>query len=86
MEWRLALPTTLRRRFWVEVAAASVAGILCVITPVWPDWIEIVSGWDPDQHDGTAEWMIALGLLIVGLTMFAAAATEWRRTPVAEPK
>jgi len=75
----------LRRRFWVEVAAASVASILCVITPIWPDWIEIVSGWDPDQHDGTVEWMIALGFLIAALAFFAAAAGEWRRTPVATP-
>ena len=82
----VSVTTNLRRRFWVEVAAASVAGILCVITPIWPDWIEIVSGWDPDQHDGTVEWMIALGLLIAALAFFAAAASEWRRTPVSEPR
>jgi hypothetical protein len=68
------------------VAAASTAGILSVITPIWPDWIEILSGWDPDQHDGTAEWMIALGLLVVALAMFAAAASEWRRAPVVKPR
>ena len=78
--------SNLRRRFWVEAAAALVASILCVITPIWSDWIEIVSGWDPDQGDGTVEWMVALGLLIVALTMLAAAATEWRRTPGAEPR
>ena len=81
-----SVTTNFRRRFWVEVAAASVAGILCAITPIWPDWIEILSGWDPDQHDGSAEWMPALGLLIVALAIFAAAASEWRRTPVAKPR
>src|SRR5215468_5475978 len=76
--------TNLRRRFWVEVAAAAAAGILSVITPIWPDWIELVSGWDPDQHDGTAEWTIAVGLLVVALAIVATAASEWRRTPVAD--
>ena len=80
------MKSNLRRRFWVEAGLASVAGILCLITPIWPDWIEIVSGWDPDQHDGSVEWMIALGLLIVALAIFAAAAGEWRKTPVAKPR
>ena len=31
---------TLRRRLWVETATAAVTGILCAITPIWPDWIE----------------------------------------------
>jgi hypothetical protein len=70
----------LRRRFWAEAALASAAGILCLITPIWPDWIEFLFGWDPDQHDGSAEWMIALGLLIVAAMISAVAAGEWRRT------
>jgi hypothetical protein len=76
----------LRRRFWVEAALASAAGILCLITPIWPDWIEMVSGWDPDQHDGSVEWMVALGLLIVAAAVTAVAAGEWRRTAVAMSK
>jgi len=75
----------LRRRFWVETVLASVAGVLCVIMPIWPDWIEAISGWDPDQHSGSAEWMIAGGLLIVTATISVVAASEWRRTPIAEP-
>ena len=75
----------LRHRFWVETVLASVTGILCVVTPIWPDWIEAISGWDPDQHDGSVEWMIAGGLLIVTATIFAMAASEWRRTPIADP-
>jgi hypothetical protein len=73
----------LRRRFWVETVLASVAGVLCVITPIWPDWIEAISGWDPDQHNGSAEWMIAGALLIVTATISVVAASEWRRTPIA---
>lgn len=69
-----------RRWFWVEVALASVAGILGVITPIWPDWIEIISGWDPDQHNGSVEWLIAGALLIISGAIFAIARVEWRRT------
>ncbi len=73
-----------RRRFWLETGLAAVTGLLCVITPVWPDWIEAISGWDPDQHNGTVEWMIAAGFLVVTIVMLAVAAQEWRRSPVVE--
>jgi len=54
---------------------------LALITPIFPDWIEFVSGWDPDQHDGSVERMIVVGLFVVTIAMVAAAVIEWRRTP-----
>jgi hypothetical protein len=71
----------LRRLFWIEIGLASIAGLLAIITPIFPDWIEFVSGWDPDQHDGSVERMIVVGLFIVTIVMAALAAIEWRRTP-----
>jgi hypothetical protein len=71
-----------RRLFWVEIGLAAITGLLALITPVFPDWIEAVSGWDPDQHDGSVEWMIVVGLFVVTIVMVALAAAEWRRTPV----
>ena len=70
-----------RRLFWVEIGLAAITGLLALITPIFPDWIEAVSGWDPDQHDGSVEWMIVVGLLVVTIVMVALAAIEWRRTP-----
>jgi hypothetical protein len=70
-----------RRLFWVEVALAAITGLLALITPIFPDWIEFLSGWDPDQHDGSVEWMIVVGLFVVTIVMVALAAIEWRRTP-----
>jgi hypothetical protein len=70
-----------RRVFWVEMALGAITGLLALITPVFPDWIEFVSGWDPDQHDGSVEWMIVVGLFVVTIVMIALAAIEWRRTP-----
>src|ERR1700730_10565363 len=69
-----------RRLFWVEIGLAAIAGLLALITPIFPDWIEFVSGWDPDQHNGSVEWMIVVGLFVVTVVMVALAAIEWRRT------
>jgi uncharacterized membrane protein len=72
-----------RRRLWFEIGLASITGFLAIITPVFPDWIEFVSGWDPDRHVGSVERLIATGLFLVTIAMFALAAMEWRaRAPV----
>lgn len=70
-----------RVRSWAELGLASITGLLALITQIFPDWIELVSGWDPDQHDGSVERLIVVGLLIVAAAIFALAAQEWRRTP-----
>ena len=66
--------------FWVEIILASLVGLLGLITPFFPDWIEAVSGWDPDQHDGSVERMILVGLCILSIVIFSLAAVEWRRS------
>ena len=66
--------------FWIEVSLAAITALLALVTPVFPDWIEAVSGWDPDQHDGSVERMIIVGLFVVTLVLVAAATVEWRRT------
>ena len=71
----------IRPLFWIEVGLAAITGLLALITPVFPDWIEFVSGWDPDQHDGSVERMIVVGLFVATLLLGALAAIEWRRTP-----
>jgi uncharacterized membrane protein len=70
-----------RRLFWVEIGLAVTTGLLALITPIFPDWIEFASGWDLDQHGGSVEWMIVVGLFVVTIVMAALAAIEWRRTP-----
>jgi uncharacterized membrane protein len=73
----------MRRLFWVEIGLAAITGLLALITPIFPDWIEFVSGWDPDQHDGSVERMIVVGLFVVTIVLAVAAAIEWRRTTAA---
>ncbi len=69
----------LRRRFWLEAGMATVTSILFVITLVQGDWIEIVFGVDPDNRNGTLEWLIVGVLLVVTITLFTLASYEWRR-------
>jgi hypothetical protein len=37
--------------------------ILVCSYSIRPDWVEAVSGWDPDQHRGSVEWMGVMALL-----------------------
>ncbi len=67
-----------RARLYVEAVIAAVAGLLGVVTLFWRDWIEL-TGWDPDHHDGSAEWLIVAGLLVVALTVGLVARREWHR-------
>ena len=73
----------LRRRFWLETAMAMITGVLFVITLIRNDWIEIVFGVDPDNNNGTFEWLIVGALLLVTITLFILASYEWRRARVA---
>jgi hypothetical protein len=65
------LEKSLRRRFLIEVIFASFTGVLALITPIFPDWIEVISGWDPDQHDGSVERLIVIALFLVAGSVFA---------------
>jgi hypothetical protein len=70
------LEKSLRRRFLIEVIFASFTGVLALITPIFPDWIEVISGWDPDQHDGSVERLIVIALFLVAGSVFALAAFD----------
>ena len=73
----------LRLHFWLEMGVAVVTSILFVITLLWRDWIEIVFGVDPDNHNGALEWLIVGALLVVTIMLFTLASYEWRRARAA---
>jgi hypothetical protein len=62
----------------LEMAGALGAGILGILTIFWHDWIEILTGWDPDNHSGAMEWITAVGLLVAAVAMGLAARRHWR--------
>ncbi|MCZ0982128.1 ABC transporter permease [Streptomyces diastatochromogenes] len=68
-----------RLRGWIEAIAASLSGLLFLLTLVWPDWIEKVFEVDPDQHSGTLEWVV-VGLAFCATVAFSLLArAEYRR-------
>ena len=60
------------------MAITAVAVILGILTVFWRDWIEALTGWDPDQHNGGAEWLIVAGLLAVAAVMGLVARRHWK--------
>jgi hypothetical protein len=70
----------LRARFWIEVLAAVLCGLLAILTLIVEDWIEVLFGVDPDAHSGAAEWLV-VALLGAGVVISALlAGHEWQRT------
>ena len=69
----------LRRRFWIETAAAVISLVLLVVTLVTEEWIEVVFGVSPDGGSGDLEWLVTAGFLVVTVTSLALARLEWRR-------
>ena len=74
----------LRSRFWIESILALITGIVAVVTLFWHDWIETIFGVDPDQGNGSAEWLVVVILVIVTLTLTFGACLEWRRALLAQ--
>jgi hypothetical protein len=60
------------------MAVALSAGALGLLTIFWHDWIEVLTGQDPDHHDGSVEWILVLGLMGVAVTVGLAAHRHWR--------
>jgi DMSO/TMAO reductase YedYZ heme-binding membrane subunit len=75
--------STVRGRFWLETALASLCGFLAVLTLVWRDWIEALTGFDPDHHSGSLEQSIVIALWVVCIVASALARAEWRRPSMA---
>jgi hypothetical protein len=70
---------SLRVRFWVETVLAAVTGVLFVVTLLVRDWVEVVFGVEPDQHNGALEWAIVGALLIATVAWSVLARAEWKR-------
>jgi hypothetical protein len=67
-----------RVRVRLETAIAVFAGALGILTMFWHDWIEALTGWDPDHHNGSFEWLIVAVLLAVAVAMGLLARRHWR--------
>ena len=68
-----------RRRFWGECALAATSGMLALVTVISREWIEAITGWDPDGGDGSLEWLIVTVLALAAVALVVAARIEWCR-------
>ena len=66
-------------RVRIETWLAGLSAALGLLTLVWKDWIEVVFGVDPDHGDGSLEWLIVGGLLLVAVALFALSRWDMHR-------
>ena len=63
----------------IEVALAALTGGLGILTIFWHDWIEGLTGWNPDHHGGGYEVGLILVPFAVSVTWAALARRTYRR-------
>ncbi len=63
----------------VEGVLTAIVGVLAVVTIFWHDWIEALTGWDPDHHNGTFEIYIILGLALIAVALGLVTRVSWKR-------
>ena len=67
-----------RIRVRVGTALALLAGLLGTLTIFWREWIEALTGRDPDQHNGSVEWLVVGALGAVAVAVGIVARRHWR--------
>jgi hypothetical protein len=75
----------LRRRLRVEVVLAGVSAVLCVLTVVFPEWIEALTGLEPDAGSGSLEWIVAGVFLTATVASAILARRDYRRLAADHP-
>jgi hypothetical protein len=61
-----------------ERIIAALTAVLAVVTTAWPQWIELLTGADPDRGDGLLEWALVGGLAAAALISAGLAIREAR--------
>jgi hypothetical protein len=74
-----------RRLAYLQTGLSTVSGFLAVLTIFWHHWIEVVTGTDPDHHNGSLECLIVAGLAIACMILAVAARHSWRTLRPAAP-
>ena len=70
-------------RFWFEAITGTVGLVLFIVTLFSREWIEALTGWDPDNGNGSLEVLIAVGLLAISATSIFFARRDYRRAVTA---
>jgi hypothetical protein len=70
---------SLKTRMWIEALLSAIAGVLTVVTLIWPDWIELLFDESPDGGDGSAERLFAIAWLVAAIVFARLARSDWRK-------
>jgi hypothetical protein len=62
----------------VETVLSVLFAIGTVATLIWPTWLETLTGLEPDQGTGEAEWWLVLLLGAAALVTAALARRDYR--------
>lgn len=65
--------------FWIEAVLSGLGALLAFLTIVRHDWIETLFGVDPDQGNGSVEWIAVVVLFVIAAGAGTLAGREWRR-------
>lgn len=69
----------LKARFYLEALLATLVTGLFVLTLVSRDWIELLFKVEPDEGNGSLEWIIVFVLAVAAIALIAVARRDWRR-------
>ena len=69
----------LKRQAKLETGVAIVAAALLVLTLITREWIELLTGWDPDGGSGALEWGIVVVLTVIAIGLSLRARSDWRK-------
>ncbi len=66
-------------RFWFEAITGLLGLLLFIVTLFTREWIEELTGWDPDGGNGSLEIALAFALLAISAVSMLAARRDYRR-------
>ena len=69
----------LKRQVTFETGAAIAAAALLVLTLITREWIELLTGWDPDGGSGALEWGIVVVLAVIAVALSLRARSDWQK-------
>jgi hypothetical protein len=69
----------LRKRLRIKMLLVVISAALCVLTLVTPEWIEELTGLEPDVGSGALEWIIAGVFLVAAVASAVLAHRDYRR-------
>jgi hypothetical protein len=69
----------LRLQAKIETGVAIAAAALFLLTLISREWIEFLTGWDPDGGSGALEMGIVVVLAAIALGLSLRARSDWRK-------